>query len=263
MKKFYILIAAAFLLLAPAQAHAEAWDSFTNTTTADGDEWAFYRSGTGMRNILSENIAVYVLAEDGEISSLAGLTSAADKVPYYTGSGTAALADLTAGGRALVNSAGTADTFPYFSASNTVTLGSVTAAGRALLDDAAASNQRATLGFRANEYCYALSDFNTTAVTAATSLAIEYLPAAFTVTGVRAYTRTAPTGAMTIDINEAGTTLMASTKLTIDANEKSSGTAATAAVVSDTAIAANAEVTIDVDSTTGGKGLVVCLEGTF
>ena len=67
---------------------------------------------------------------------------------------------------------------------------------------------------------------------------------------------------MTIDINEAGVTIMATTKLTIDANEKSSGTA-TPAVISDSAIAANAEITVDVDSTTGGKGGVVCLEGTF
>ncbi len=41
---------------------------------------------------------------DVEISSIAGLTSAADKVPYYTGSGTAALADFTSYGRDLVDS---------------------------------------------------------------------------------------------------------------------------------------------------------------
>lgn len=79
-----------------------------------------------------------------------------------------------------------------------------------------------------------------------------------TVTGVGASVNTvSSSGAPTIDINESGTTIL-STKITIDANEKTSLTAATAPVISDAAIAAGNEVGIDIDTAgTGAKGLKV------
>jgi hypothetical protein len=103
-----------------------------------------------------------------------------------------------------------------------------------------------------------------TAITAGTSKITFRMPFAMTLTEVRANVNTAPTGStLIVDINESGTTIL-STKLSIDATELTSVTAATAAVISDTSLADDAEITIDIDqvgSTIAGKGLKVTLIG--
>ena len=110
----------------------------------------------------------------------------------------------------------------------------------------------------------AVSD-ETTALTTGTAKVTFRMPFGFTLTGVRASVTTAPTGSvLTVDINEGGASIL-STKLTIDASEKTSTTAATPSVISDTALADDAEITIDIDtvgSTVAGAGLKVYLIGT-
>jgi hypothetical protein len=98
---------------------------------------------------------------DAELLALAGLTSAADKLPYFTGSGTAALADFPAYGRAIAGSVSEAgfkagvnlepgiDVQAYSANLDEYAAVNPTSAGLALLDDADAAAQLTTLGISA------------------------------------------------------------------------------------------------------------------
>jgi hypothetical protein len=105
----------------------------------------------------------------------------------------------------------------------------------------------------------------TTALATGTAKVTFRMPYAFTLTSVRASLTTAQASGsiFTVDINEGGTTIL-STKLTIDNTEKTSTTAATAAVISDVNLADDAEITIDIDQVGDGtaKGLKITLIGT-
>jgi hypothetical protein len=114
------------------------------------------------------------------------------------------------------------------------------------------------------ELVVAASD-ETTALTAGTAKITFRMPRAVTLTAVRASLTTAQASGsiFTVDINEAGTSIL-STKLTIDNTEKTSTTAATPPVISDVNLADDAEMTIDIDQIGDGtaKGLKVTLIGT-
>jgi len=108
---------------------------------------------------------------------------------------------------------------------------------------------------------------STTAQTTGTTIGGDYRISnrAITVKAVGAYVDTAgTTGVCTFNIKEAGTTIL-STKITIDSTEKTSETAATAPVISDASIAADAIVTFDIDGiqTTPANGLTVWVDYVF
>ena len=103
-----------------------------------------------------------------------------------------------------------------------------------------------------------------TSLTTGTAKLTFRMPYAMTLTGIRASVGTAPTGStITVDVNETGSTIL-STKLTIDPGHKTSTTATTPPVISDSSLADDAEITVDLDqigSGTAGAGLKVYLNG--
>lgn len=122
----------------------------------------------------------------------------------------------------------------------------------------------ATGGNPTESIIVAVSDESTALVVGGSKVTFR-MPYAFTLAAIRASLVTAQISGsiFTVDVNEAGASLL-STKLTIDNGEKTTTTAAAAAVISDAALADDAEITVDIDQVGDGtaKGLKVTLIGS-
>jgi hypothetical protein len=107
----------------------------------------------------------------------------------------------------------------------------------------------------------AISD-ESTSITSGTNKLTMRSPYAMTLTKIpkASLNTVSSSGNPTVDINLSGTSILGANKLSIDANEKTSSTAATATTLATTSIPDDSEITFDIDTAgTGAKGLKVVL----
>ena len=115
---------------------------------------------------------------------------------------------------------------------------------------------------RTTSFVIACSD-ETTAIDSTGTKCTFFMPYGYTIESVRAsLTTTSSSGTPTIDISEDGTSIMTTTKITIDPGDLLSTDSATQPVLTDSVLADESKITIDVDVTgTDATGLKVYIIG--
>ena len=120
-------------------------------------------------------------------------------------------------------------------------------------------------GDPASTISFAISD-ETSDLTVGQGKLVFRMPYAMTITDVRASVTTPPTGStIIVDIDQGGSSIFTTNKLSIDAGENTSTTAATPPNITTTALNDDVEIIVNIDqvgSTVAGTGLKVYLIGT-
>ena len=115
---------------------------------------------------------------------------------------------------------------------------------------------------RTTSFVIACSD-ETTVIDSTGTKCTFFMPYGYTIESVRAsLTTTSSSGTPTIDISEDGTSIMTTTKITIDPGDLLSTESAVQPVLTDSVLADESKITIDVDVTgTDATGLKVYIIG--
>lgn len=226
-----------------ASTYGGTGNGFTKFTGPSASEKTFTLPDASA-TILTNNAAVTV-GQGGTNATSAGIT-AFNNISGYTASGATGTTSTN-----LVFSTGAALTDPT---SNT----------QSSSDNSTKVATDAFVKAAAPKYFPVACSDLTTALTTGTGKAYFRVPKAFTITDIRASLLTAQASGsiLTIDIKESGTTIF-STKPTFDNTEKTTTTAATAYVLSDTSLADDAEITFDISQvgTSGAAGLIITIIG--
>ncbi len=237
-------------------------------------------TGTGIKtsNIQDSSGTITIVTGYGSVSGAVGIygniTAGTSGTGFFIGNGSylSGLAGANVTGTvSSATTAGTVTTNAQPNITSTGTLASLTVTGNITSGNANLGNLVTSsyftgdgsllTGLKPNLFMtVALSD-ETTAITTGVGKITFRAPFAMTLYQIpRASLSTASSsGNPAIDINKNGTTIF-STTLTIDSGEKTSTTAATAAVLSTTTFADDDEITMDIDTAgTGATGLKVTL----